>query len=205
MTGKITDLTNRDVCLYSLFLEARGQSQLSPTEDIAIRAFQMYPQRFGLVRHPEYPDVDSVRVTLTDLRKPKYGSLVEGDKRKGWRLTESGKAWIQEHKTEVEGLIGKKHPREERYGSGKLVTRKSISAQYKHRIVSSEAFKKWKAGQELTIYDFFDVMRVDPYTPEEIYRKYLGNCLQAIEGEQELTKFVIHLDEKFGKTYRVVS
>ena len=127
-------------------------------------AFELYPERFSLVKYPEHPDVDVVRVTLVDFRKEKYGAFVEGSKKIGWRLTDAGLAWLHENAASIERAIEQKHPKECRIGSGKLLTRKRIVTQYQKRIIESSAYRKWRSNEKISVYDFFDIMRVDQYT-----------------------------------------
>lgn len=137
-------ITNRDVCLYAL-VDTGGDVGFVATEDVAVRAFTVYPERFGLIRHPRYPDVDSVRVTLTDLRKAKYGSLVEGNKRKGWRITENGSQWMALNKKHIESALKSRLAGERRVSSGHLITSDRIRSARLARILDSDAFAKWRA------------------------------------------------------------
>src|SRR6266571_1249257 len=97
-------LNKRDICLYAL-VEAGGELEFVTTEDVAVKAFELYPERFGLIGYPQFPDVDSARVTLTDLRKEQHGSLVEGSKKRGWHVTAEGARWIAANKTAVSSAI----------------------------------------------------------------------------------------------------
>ena len=194
-------LTNRDVSMYALH-ESAGERVFVPTEDIAVKAFELYPERFGLVKYPKYPDVDSVRVTLTDLRKAKYGTLVEGDKKKGWRMTESGKKWTAENVSRIEDAIQRKHLLERRIASGRMITTDKIVASYTNRVRGSLAFQKWTRKEPLRVYDFYDVLRVDQYTPEDVYRKHLHDMIIALSREPLLVRFLEEMDKLYGQTYR---
>ncbi len=194
-------ITNRDMCLYAL-VNVGGDVGFATTEDIAVNAFGIYPERFGLIRHPQYPDVDSVRVTLTDLRKEKYGSLIEGNKKRGWRITENGERWFTANKKRIETGIKNKLTGERRVSSGHLMTTERIRSARLSRILSSEAFKKWKKGVQPTIYDFYDVLRIDNYTPENVYRQHLEALLEVVRDDTEVRKFFAELDRTYGESYR---
>ena len=195
------ELNNRDVCLFSL-AKRGGETGFVPTEDVAITAFELYPQRFGLVKYPHYPDVDSVRVTLTDLRKEKYGVLVQGNKKIGWKLTDAGLAWLHENAAAVELAIEHKHPKERRIRSGKILDGKKIRTLLQKRVYESSAYHKWLSHEEIILYDFFDVMRVDQYTPEEVYRSHIEELTDAARDDPESIRFLRELDSKFGRSYR---
>lgn len=197
----LPDINNRDICLYAL-VESGGDVEFVATEDVAVRAFELYPERFGLIRFPKYPDVDAVRVTLTDLRKGKYGSLVEGDKKHGWRITKAGGYWVSANKSRVLAAIQAKLTGERRISSGRRITSEKIRSSRLARILNSGAFAKWKRGAELGLYDFFDVMRVDSYTPEEVYRKHLDELLEIAPQESDERRFLQDLARTYGGSYR---
>jgi hypothetical protein len=172
------------------------------TEDVAVRAFKVYPERFGLIKHPQYPDVDSVRVTLTDLRKPKYGSLVEGNKRKGWRVTDNGSAWLASNKKRIELAFKSKLTGERRVSSGHLLTSDRIRSARLGRIMESDAYAKWEKGTSPTIYDFFEILRVDNYTPENVYREHLNALIESVQDNPDAKKFLTAINRMYGESYR---
>lgn len=172
------------------------------TEDIAVKAFEIYPERFGLIRHPRYPDVDTVRVTLTDLRKEKYGSLVEGNKKRGWRITATGARVLDENKARVMSALGAKLAGERRVSSGVRITSERLRSARLSRILGSDGFAKWKKGATPTIYDFYDVMRIDDYTPESTYREHLKALTDVVTDNPDARKFLTELDHLYGESYR---
>jgi len=196
-----TSVNNRDLCLYALF-EAGGELGYIPTEEVAVRAFNLYPERFGLVRYPQYPDVDVVRVTLMDLRKEKHGSLVEGNKRTGWRITRNGLRWKKTNWERVALSISRRHPGERRLGGGKRISAEQARSMYRQRVLSSEAYRKQKRGLRPTVHDFCDLLRIDRYTPETVYHAHLEALLDAVKDEGDLRSFVLELAKKFGGVYR---
>jgi hypothetical protein len=198
----VHELTNRDFCLYVLS-EAGGDVEFVATEDIAVKAFELYPERFGLIKYPQYPDVDAVRVTLTDLRKDKYGRLVEGDKKRGWKITASGTAWIRRNGNRVREVLESRHPKERRISTGKRLTSEKIRAAFLDRILSSDGYRKWKKGQEPSIYDFYDLLRIDNYTPEPVYREHLNDLLAALPEGSDAKQFLAEMAASFGGRYRV--
>src|SRR2546426_3380877 len=197
-----TEINNRDICLYAL-VDAGGDVEFVATEDVAVRAFELYPERFGLIKYPKYPDVDSVRVTLTDLRKDKYGSLVEGDKKKGWRITESGVGWVTANRDKVLMAIKGKLPGERRISSGKRITSEKIRSSRLNRILTSTAFARWKRGVRPSIYDFYDLLRIDSYTPQTVYKEHLTELLGVVPRESDGKKFLAELARMYGGSYRV--
>ena len=194
------NLPNREIVLFILG-ELGGKVVKIDTESLAVECFNRYPSKFGLVRFPEYPDVDAVRVTLTDLKKPKYGSMVRGNKERGWTLTRSGAEWYEENRDRIGLNIAERHPLERRLPRGQNITREKISKTITMRLLGSSAYRKYKNNEEISIYDFFDAMRVDQYLKEERYQEVLRNTLQAVGHSTDLTEFVEHMDSLYGRRY----
>lgn len=111
---------NRELVIYALHLLG-GAVERVHTEDIAIKAHELFPDSFSWTKHPGLPDKDIVRVALTDARKEKYGSLIEGRTGQhkgqsvrtnreptpdGWILTEAGVQWVRLQHERLEQLAG---------------------------------------------------------------------------------------------------
>lgn len=195
------DLTNRDLTLYALHLVG-GDASYVATEDLAVKAFELYPERFGLIKHPQYPDVEVIRMALIHMRVEKHEQLVEGDQRKGWRVTNAGLSWLAVNRNAIELALSKKHPSERRVAKGKVLTRSKIRAVYLKRLLGSRAYIKWREGVEPTVYDFYDLVRVDQYTPESVYQKHLADMVDALGDSPQFVEFLRLLDRWFGQTYR---
>ena len=195
------NLPNREIVLFILG-EIGGKTSRIDTESLAVECFNRYPSKFGLVKFPEYPDVDAVRVTLADLKKPKYGSMVRGNKEQGWILTRSGVEWYEEHRDRIRLNIAQRHPLERRLPQGQSITREKISKTIAARLLQSAAYRKYKNHEDISIYDFFDAMKVDQYLKEEKYQDVLRNTLHAIRQNADLTAFVEHVHSLYGRRYR---
>jgi hypothetical protein len=195
------ELNNRDVCLFALVKCGGDVSHIS-TEDIALKAFELYPEKFGLIAHPAHPDVDSVRVTLTDLRKAKYGILVEGDKKMGWRTTPEGTAWYKSNKKAIADAIQHKLGGQKRVSSGVMIKGDKVRTFRLTRIKTSEAYKKWKAHSQPNKYDFYNLLRVDTYTSPDVYERHMKDLTDVAEEDDELKTFLRAMDQAYGGEYR---
>ena len=117
--------TNREMVIYALSLLG-GATKKYHTEDIAFKCFELWPTVFSWTKYPQYPDKEVVRFGLTDARKEKYGTLVDGRAgqnrgqtkitgRKptsdGWILTDAGVKWIEGNMGRLEsiGTVTKDH------------------------------------------------------------------------------------------------
>jgi hypothetical protein len=95
------------VVVYVLALLG-GKFQFVHTEDIALKCFELVPDRFSWRKYPRYPDGEPARSALFDAAKEKYGCLVVGDNRtKGWKLTDKGVEYASRVAEEIEKLVGK--------------------------------------------------------------------------------------------------
>lgn len=195
------DLPNREIVLFVLG-ELGGRTARIDIETLAIECYHRYPSKFGLVKFPQYPDVESVRVTLSDLKKQKYGRMVRGNKDRGWTLTEEGIKWYEANEERVGSNIKQRHPLERRLAKGKKLSREEISKTITKRLQESKAYKKWKNRTDISIYDFFDAIKIDQYMDEGKYQEVLRNTLQAVHGNDDLVDFIDHLNSLYGSRYR---
>ena len=114
--------------MYALYL-AGGDTQRIHTEEIALKCFELFPDSFSWVNHPELPDKDIVRVALTDARKERHGGLVIGRAGQkhghsaktsrdpvpdGWMLTSHGLEWIQRNIVRLQQLASSDHLKDHR-------------------------------------------------------------------------------------------
>ena len=123
-----TPASNPELVVYTLHLLGGAVARIH-TEDIALKAHELFPDSFSWTRHPHLPDKDVARVALTDARKPKYGVLVEGRTGQqrgqssktnrgpapdGWILTAAGIEWVRSNQQRLEALPGSGEQREHR-------------------------------------------------------------------------------------------
>jgi hypothetical protein len=62
------------------------------TEDVAKRVSELAPGRFAWRRYPDQINLELVRVSLSDAKKPANGGNVIGSGHTGWMLTQRGRA-----------------------------------------------------------------------------------------------------------------
>src|SRR3989442_2068952 len=103
ITG-VEEIPNWELAAVACFLEG-GATKLVHTEDLAVRAFQLAPQRFCWRKYPERIDLDIARVSLTDAAKAKNGALVQGSKDSGWSLTQGGIQWVEQARQRFPNLF----------------------------------------------------------------------------------------------------
>ena len=110
-----TKISNWEITVYALHILGGGLRYI-PTEDIAVKCFEIAPDSFSWVKYPQYPDKDVVRRTLIAARDEKIGILVRGRAGRGrgksgrtnagpaldgWSLTAAGAKWILENESRL--------------------------------------------------------------------------------------------------------
>lgn len=134
--------SNVSVAVYALALLG-GKLRFVHTEDIALKCFELLPDRFSWRKYPRYPDAEPARSALFDAAKEKHGCLVIGDNRvKGWKLTENGVQYANGVAAEIEKLIGKRGRRAnaDRRGFGDVENHPAYVGYLESRCVDSLEF-----------------------------------------------------------------
>ena len=137
-------------------------SSVVDTEDVAVRVFELAPASFSWRRYPDQIDLDSVRVSLTDACKLKYGALASGSVRTGWNLTPAGMDWISDEGESVREALELSSP----------TTRPEARQSTRHagreagRVRSSAAFRDWLAGESPVPRSVTSAFRIDVYTSQ---------------------------------------
>ena len=121
-------IPNRHLVIYVLSALG-GEYKRVHTEDIGLKAHELFPESFSWTTYPEYPDKEIVRVALMHARLEKHGALVEGRAGRGlglsartnreptpdgWNLTKNGIDWIKENEALFENTGGSRDVKEHR-------------------------------------------------------------------------------------------
>lgn len=134
-----------------------GKSKFIDIEDIAIKAYELSPERFSWRRHPVMVDLGTVRDACSDAKKEKNGQLLVGTPSKGYMLTAEGVAFTKKEQRFLETAKAKKE----------RVSKKdrTIASREKTRLMTTAAFEKYSSGkiQEVTIEEAEVFFRLDDY------------------------------------------
>ena len=192
-------LSSYEFTVLACFLEG-GATKLVHTEDLAVRAFQLAPHRFGWRKYPDRIDLDIVRVSLSNATKDKNGALVQGSKDAGWSLTPTGMQWVEQARQKFPKLFDG----EAILGQDRRSAHVQASDRESERLRTSDAFEKWLSGRqgEWTVYDFFKATRTSEYSPRTQMKLRHTQLAQLITGDAQLTRFVDDLFNRFAESYR---
>jgi len=114
---KLDKLSDIDIVVFALYLLDGWQKRVH-TEDIALKCYELAPNRFSWVKYPQYPDLRTAYFALGDAKKQKYGALVKGESERkktiksigGWMLTASGIHWIKINTARIEKYLDRQTP-----------------------------------------------------------------------------------------------
>lgn len=88
------EFANHEIAVVALFLLG-GRSGSIETEDVAVQMNILAPGRFNWRKYKDQIDIDNIRSSLRDAKKKRNGALVSGSEKEGWRLTQSGLAFLE--------------------------------------------------------------------------------------------------------------
>jgi hypothetical protein len=150
------ELANHEVVVLAAYL-AGAQKVSTDTEDIAIKANEIAPGRFGWRKYKDQINIDTVRKRLWDATKEDKGAYLIGSERSGWRLTKAGFDFARRR---IKGVASA--------GLGKQRTSKNEGAAQNRelkRMMNEDAFTKFTRGhqQEITRSEAERFFRLDDY------------------------------------------
>ena len=162
-----------------------GHSRPIDTEDVAMRAHALAPDRFSWKKYPDQINLELVRVSLSDGKKASGGKWVEGSGREGWRLTPAGGQWAAGQPATSGKTFGR--PREAAKGGGIAERRWRAERQ---RVLGTAAWAAWSAGQTITEGDALDLFRIDVYTVGTLRATKITRLVAQFAGDPDLSSFL---------------
>lgn len=182
-----TDLTNEQVALVALLLLAGDLEQVD-TEDVAIRADALSPDRFRWRKYREHVDLGLVRNGLQDARKR---DLVRGGAIAGWTLTEEGIREAKALLSKVEGAAAR--PR-------LTSQQRAWMSREKSRLLAEEAFRTLHASGMAAVSDraILRFFRIDEYVTGDARQEKVDRLVRAFEDDDELSGAVKQLAERIS-------
>lgn len=137
-----------------------GDKKSIDTEDVAVLAQEIAPGMFSWQKYPDQINLELVRVTLSDAKKPKNDSLLTGSGREGWRLSSRGLQWFTSRGKSLlaDNVVWIKH--ESKAGSVDIMRKRREMS----RLLTSHAWYTWSDEEKLSVRDACDLFRIDEYT-----------------------------------------
>jgi hypothetical protein len=172
-----------------------GDNKSIDTEDVAVEAHRTAPSLFSWRKYPELPNLELVRVALSDAKKPTHGGLLSGSGRNGWMLTKAGLAWVKAHATGAQ-LAASTYSSETRT-AGSVDTRRQHRE--RSRIVNSSAWAAWTGRRKVSTPEAEHVFRIDQYATTEIRERKIVRLISLFQTDNEITEFLDHISEIVSK------
>ena len=194
---------NIDLNRLAVFSITTLQERAIPTsfENIVVTLFKLFPTKFHLVGFPSYPDATRVNRALLQLQ-PKYRNWARGSVHKGFTLTESGKAVVEQTRMLLQG------------GASPQSRVKRATPQPRTRdpqtelmeIEGSEMFKLFRAGRQQDVEKnlIWELLRAYPYTPKKALRqrmKLLENLAENAK-RHDIGDFLMWVTTRFEGIFR---
>lgn len=186
LTKKPFKLKQYEVAVAAVYLLG-GTSRAVDTEDVAVKCHELAPSLFSWQKYKEHPNLELVRVSLSDAKKLKNGKLLTGSGREGWRLSSKGLDWLANKKNT--GFLDVAS--EIRQGESKAGSIDAVRKQREHtRITSSDAWKEWSEGKSLSFRHARHVFRIDEYTTDKMLEIKISRLRAMFENDLEVSRFL---------------
>src|ERR1700733_1244035 len=192
----LTQVTHSELVTWAVYILGGDQKRID-TEDIAVKAFQLAPGRFGWRKYPNQINLELVRVYLSDAKKPEHGELLMGSGRTGWSLTQKGLVWLRSARSKLQAL-GKDEltRRQSRAGS---IDASRRDREYK-RILALPAWARWSGGDEsVFLEEAREVFRLDSYSTASVREVKLTRLRAMFADDEELSSFLAHISDGIDK------
>ena len=170
-----------------------GDNSYIDTEDIAVKANELAPGRFSWLKYPDQINIEKVRTSLSDAKKPKNGGYLIGVHTQGWLLTRKGFLFCRKKLKELDNQ-----------NTSQMLSANQDSfwlTREKTRMLSTVAFEKFISQGEDTITPreaeaFF---RLDEYVVGQARKKKISRVVTAFKDDSDLGPIVKKLAEKVEK------
>jgi len=153
-----------------------------------MKCYELAPTLFSWQKHEGQINLELVRVSLSDAKKPKNGLLLSGSGREGWRLTSRGIAWMA---VTGHALLASQLTHPER-GQSKAGSIDAVRRQRERtRLLASAGWQEWTVAGKLDQRAAREVFRVDEYTTEKMLEIKVTRTSAMFERDEQLSGFVL--------------
>jgi hypothetical protein len=182
-----------EVVVLAVFLLG-GDRRSVDTEDVAVKAHELAPQRFAWTKYPNQINLELVRVYLSDAKKKREtgAGWLAGSGRTGWTLTPRGLDWVRK---EQHRLLGDKLAR-----ARKDIRSGSVEEQRwrreRARIESTPAWGRWTGGErDVPVREAAEVFRIDSYAVGRMRGMKITRFLSLLGDDAEVGPFLRRMAE----------
>lgn len=181
-------------------------------EAIAVASHRLFPERFAMDLFPEFPDAN--RTTRSLLQSgPKYRGWLSGSSRRGYAITPSGKALVEEllrriGYPKVGGLVlGSATEAPRQRGASRVERARDVDFKAEiNRLRSSMLFERWKSGplQQRDVIHVYSALEVFDHTPPTAKRRRLEDLRDSARrvDDHEAAALLAQVEDSFPNLFR---
>ena len=182
-------LSNHEIVTLAVYLLG-GESKAADTEDVAIKANEIAPNRFVWRKYSDQVNLEIIRVYLSDAKKANKGGYLMGSGTDGWLLSRHGLAFAKQHVA--------------RLGSGDLA-REPLTPKEKAwrrhelaRILSSAAYLDYqsKGNESVSFADAEGLFRIDSYVIGKARERKIARIVNTFGDDPDVGPTVLALAKK---------
>jgi len=174
-----------------------GTEKRVDTEDVAVRAYELAPSRFGWRKYPQHINLELVRVYLSDAKKREHGQLLTGSGKTGWSLTRKGLDWIHEAGSRLGAFEPTDSPTRSRRAGSVDTNRRDREHR---RIMTLSAWQRWSNGEKaIPPPEAREVFRIDSYATDSVREAKMTRLKAMFSDDKELASFLTHISQELDK------
>jgi hypothetical protein len=182
----LTTISQRDAVVWAVYVLGGDQRRLD-TEDIAVKAHELAPGRFGWRKYPNQINLELVRVFLSDAKNPEHGALVSGSGRTGWSLTVEGLKWA----TSLQSRMPKMKLDRDRSESRLASVDASRYKRERERLYGAAAWIRWQSGDtNISAAEARALFRVDSYSDQGLRDEKIARLRGLFSDDPSLVTFL---------------
>ncbi len=186
---KQNNYSNYEIIALAIYLLG-GDSQTIDAEDIAVKSYELAPERFSWRKYPEYISVESVRKRLYETQKDESKCYFTGSDKKGWLLTLKGVQFAKNILAENTSInLSKK--------TYTLKEKQWLKSE-KTRMMASDAFQKIQEQslEAVTQQEAESFFRIDEYVTGDTRERKISRIINNFSDDEILGEAVTALSEK---------
>jgi hypothetical protein len=182
-------LANHQIVTLAVYLLG-GEGAYVDTEDVAVKANEIAPERFAWRKYADQINIDAIRKRLSDAKKPEKGGYLLGSFKNGWLLTENGLKFAKEKVKDLDEMNLSRKP----LGQQERQWRRNERI----RLLASDAFQKLKLGKSdmITRQEAETFFRVDDYVVGKARERKMVRILNTFGDDPVLADAVKTLADK---------
>jgi len=185
-------LSNIEIVTLAVYLLG-GDSEYMDTEDIAFKTNELAPRRFAWQKYPDQINIEKVRTSLSDAKKPKNGGYLFGLHSEGWILTENGLKFAKMRVKDLESIDISRSP----------LNKKEIAwkNREKSRMLATIAYEKVDSQNvnSVTVQDAENFFRLDDYVIGRARERKIARIIAAFSDDPDLSQVIKTLAAKVRK------